>query len=116
MILIIFVGMASIMIFGDFNDYDLTSMSMVMMLVREMVQNLKISLRGVHGTQVSFLRQNFTSSQYMIMYFDVDDCLRMATRAVRPCSSLWAFDLLSADQQLLQILKTEIDRLKYGSS
>ena len=47
--------MASIMIFGDFNDYYPTAMSMVMMLVREMVQNLKISLRGVHGTQVSFL-------------------------------------------------------------
>ena len=55
MILIIFVGMASIMIFDDFNDYDPKSMSMVMMLVREMVQNLKISLRGVHGTHVSFL-------------------------------------------------------------
>ena len=55
MILIIFVGMASIMIFGDFNDCDPTSMSMVMMLVREMVQNLKISLRGVHGTHVCFL-------------------------------------------------------------
>ena len=49
----------------------------------------------------------------MIMYFDVDDCLRMATRAVRPCSSLWAFDLFSADQWLFQILKTEIDRFKY---
>ena len=55
MILIIFVGIASIMIFDDSNDYDPKSMSMVMMLVREMVQNLKISLRGVHGTHVSFL-------------------------------------------------------------
>ena len=52
----------------------------------------------------------------MIMYFDVHDCLRMATRAARPCSSLWAFDLFSADQRLLQIHKTEIDRFKYGSS
>ena len=100
MILIIFVGMASIMIFGDFNDYDPTSMSMAMMLVREMVQNLKISLRGEHGTHIIFLgkKNHLTSSQYMIMYFDVDDCLRMATRAVRPCSSLWAFHLFSADQ------------------
>ena len=49
----------------------------------------------------------------MIMYFFVHDCLRMATRAARPCSSLWAFDLFSADQWLLQILKTEIDRFKY---
>ena len=50
------------------------------------------------------------------MHFDVDDCLRMGTRAVRPCSFLWAFDLFSADQRLLQILKTEIDRFKYVSS
>ena len=55
MIFVIFVGMASIMIFDGFNDYGPTSMSMVMMLLREMVQNLKISLRGVHGTRVSFL-------------------------------------------------------------
>ena len=55
MILIIFVGMAFIMIFDDFNDYDRTSMSMVIVLLREMVQNLKISLRGVHGTHVCFL-------------------------------------------------------------
>ena len=52
--------MASIMIFGDFNDYDPTSMSLVMMLVGEMVQNLKIVLRGVHGTHISFFfRQIF---------------------------------------------------------
>ena len=54
MILIIFVGIASIMIFDDSNDYDPKSMSMVMMLEREMVQNLKFSLRGVHGTHVIF--------------------------------------------------------------
>ena len=59
MIFVIFVGMASIMIFDGFNDYGPTSMSMVMMLLREMVQNLKISLRGVHGTRVSFFRQSF---------------------------------------------------------
>ena len=59
MIFVIFVGMASIMIFDDFNDYDPTSMSMSMVMVREMVQNLKISLRGVHGTRVSFFRQSF---------------------------------------------------------
>ena len=52
----------------------------------------------------------------MIMYFYVHDCLRMATRAVRHCSSFWAFDLFSADQRLLQIHKTEIDPFKYVSS
>ena len=47
--------MAYSLIFYDFNDYDTASMSMVMVLVREMVQNLKISLRGVHRTHISFL-------------------------------------------------------------
>ena len=46
MILIIFVGIASFMIFDDSNDYDPKSMSMVMMLVREMVQNLKNQSTG----------------------------------------------------------------------
>ena len=46
--------------FDYYNDYDPTSMSLVMMLVGEMVQNLKIVLRGVHGTHISFFfRQIF---------------------------------------------------------
>ena len=119
MILIIFVGIASIMIFDDFNDYDPKSMSMVMMLVREMVQDLKISLRGVNGTHISFFRQILELSSLLSIHDYVFLCSWLfedGYQGSQTWSSLWAFDLFSADQRLLQIHKTEIDPFKYVSS
>ena len=112
--------MASIMIFGDFNDYDPTPMSMVMMLVREMVQNLKISLRGVHRTHISFLGKILELS-FLLSIHDYVFFLFMIVWGWPPGQSdlvllsghSISFLLISDSSK---ILKTEIGRFKYVSS